>query len=60
MRMPFELLMQHVISMSDEEMQLPLGALSIEWGEPSERIMDAIDAIRVMAGEKTYISPEDN
>jgi hypothetical protein len=55
MRMPFEKLMEHVASLGDEEEQLPLGALADQWGEPAERIMDAIDAVRVMHGERTYI-----
>jgi hypothetical protein len=29
--------------------------LSARWGEPPERIMDAVDAVRVLRGERTYI-----
>jgi hypothetical protein len=33
-----------------------LGELASKYGEPVERIMDALDAIRERNGEKTYIS----
>lgn len=54
--MPFERLMEQVGALSDEDAALPLGALSARWGEPVSRICDAIDAVRVMAGERTYIT----
>lgn len=56
MRMPFEVLMEHVSSLSAEDKQVPLGVLAERWGEPAARIMDAIDAVRVLAGERTYVS----
>jgi hypothetical protein len=55
-RMPFEKLMEHVAAVGAEEKDLPLGVFAERWGEPAERIMDAIDATRVMRGERTYIS----
>jgi hypothetical protein len=54
--MPFERLMEHVAALSDEDEALPLGVLSGRWGEPAARIMDAIDAVRVMRGERTYVT----
>ena len=56
MRMPFEKLMERVAGVGPEEKALPLGVFAERWGEPVERIMDAIDAVRVTRGERTYIS----
>lgn len=42
--MPFEKLMEHVAAIGPGEKDLPLGAFADRWGEPAERIMDAIDA----------------
>ena len=60
MRMPFEKLMEHVAAIGPEEKGLPLGVFAERWGEPAERIMDAIDAMRVMRGERTYITWAEN
>jgi hypothetical protein len=60
MRMPFEKLMEHVAAVGPEEKSLPLGVFAERWGEPAERIMDAIDAVRVLRGERTYISLRGN
>ena len=54
--MPFERLMEHVAALSDEDKDLPMGVLSGRWGEPASRIADAIDAVRVMNGERTYVT----
>lgn len=54
--MPFERLMEHVSALSDEDKDLPMGVLSGRWGELPARICDAIDAVRVMRGERTYIT----
>ena len=56
--MPFERLMEHIETLSAEDKELPLGVLADRWGEPAARIMDAIDAVRVMNGEHTYVSFE--
>lgn len=56
MRMPFEMLMRHVATLSEADAALTMGQLSERWGEPPHRIMDAIDAVQVMNGERTYIS----
>ena len=56
MKMPFEVLMEHVVALTDEDKELPMGKLSERWGEPASRIADAIDAVRVMRGERTYIT----
>ncbi len=56
MRMPFERLMEQVAALGGEDGALTLGALSERWGEPAGRIGDAIDAVRVMRGERTYLS----
>lgn len=54
--MPFEKLMELVIDLGDEDQQQPMGELAERWGEPVGRIADAITAVRVMYGERTYIS----
>jgi len=56
MRMPFEKLMEHVAALDAEDWQLPMGELAARWGEPVPRIMDAVTAMRVLRGERTYIS----
>ena len=35
-----------------------MGDFADRWGEPAERIMDAITAVRVMNGERTYVTPD--
>jgi hypothetical protein len=61
MRMPFERLMEAVTDAQAAGINpdTTMGQLSERWGEPPERIMDAIDAVRVMRGECTYISLTD-
>lgn len=56
MRTPFERLMEQVAAMSEEDANLPMGKLAERWGEPTLRIADAIDAVRVLNGERTYIA----
>jgi len=36
-----------------------IGELSERWGETTGRIMDAIDALRMLRGEQTYIPTGD-
>ena len=56
MKMPFERLMEYVATLNDQDAELTLGELSARWGEPAGRIGDAIDAVRVMNGERTYVT----
>jgi hypothetical protein len=56
--MPFEKLMELVSNLSDEDKALPMGVLSELWSEQVGRICDAIDAVRVMNGERTYLTWE--
>jgi SpoU rRNA methylase family enzyme len=58
---PFELLMQMCAEVmgraaANDSAGPTLGGLAEKWGEPIERVMDAIDAVRVLAGERTYVS----
>lgn len=55
MRVPFQKLME-LCARAEGEKDVMLGELSKRWNEPVERIMDAITANRVMAGEQTYIA----
>jgi hypothetical protein len=56
MRMPFEKLMELVRDLSPEDRELPMGALADRWGEPAARIADAVTAVRVLNGERTYLT----
>ena len=55
MRMPFEKLMEYVSALNNEDKALTMGELAARWGESPARIMDAVDAVRVLRGERTYI-----
>lgn len=55
MRRPFEQLMMIVAAIAPDD-QVTLGELAARHGEPIERIMDAIDAVKVLAGEPTYLT----
>ena len=57
-RMPFEKLMEHVATIGPEDRGLTMGDFADRWGEPAERIMDAITAVRVLNGEQTYVTPD--
>lgn len=54
---PFAWLMERVAEI-DPESQITLSQLAQVLGEPVERIADAIDAVRVVAGEPGYIALE--
>jgi hypothetical protein len=57
MRMPFERLMEYAAGLAEQDQQLSMGELAGRVGEPAERLADAITAVRVLAGERTYVSP---
>ena len=57
--MPFEVLMVYASSLSAEDADLPMGELARRWGEPAERIADAITAVQVLRGERTYVTCTD-
>jgi hypothetical protein len=60
MRMPFERLMEFAAGLDlERDKDKTMGELARPLGEAPERLMDAIDAVRVMRGERTYISPAD-
>jgi hypothetical protein len=53
--MPFQKLMELVEAVhANESRDITIGELSHRWDEPPNRIMDAIDAVRVKNGEQTY------
>jgi hypothetical protein len=54
MRMPFGRLMELVAELGRDD-EVTLGELSRRWGEPAQRIGDAIDAVKVLRGEPSYI-----
>lgn len=60
MRIPFEKLVEKVYAMTEEEWKATLGEISEKWGGEKrgvtpDRLMDAMDCIRMMRGERTYI-----
>lgn len=55
MRRPFEKLMV-MCTQVECDPAITLGELSTMWDEPVPRIMDAIDANKVLRGEPTYIA----
>lgn len=59
MRMPFERLMEEVERIGSEDKDITLGQLAQRLSQSTDRIMDAIDANRVVRGERTYIGLED-
>jgi hypothetical protein len=59
MRMPFERLMEYAAGVPPEDRELPMGRLAARVGESADRLADALTAVRVMRGERTYISPVD-
>lgn len=57
--MPFERLMELVSVLGPEDRERPMGELASRWNEPTARIADAITAVRVCRGERTYIAVQD-
>jgi hypothetical protein len=55
MKIPFERLMELVSALSEADWRMTLGQLGERWNETPERIADAITAVRVLRGERTYI-----
>ena len=55
MRTPFEKLMMDIEGFMDNGADATMGELAEHYGEPIERIMDAISAVRVLHGEGTYL-----
>jgi hypothetical protein len=60
MRRPFEQLVEMIDALDDSDRDVTLGDLSKRWKEPVERIMDALDASKMLRGQKTYITLENS
>lgn len=54
MQMPFGKLMELVAAIGPDD-PVTLGELGERWGEAPARIGDAIDAVKVLNGEPSYI-----
>jgi hypothetical protein len=54
--MPFERLMEYAASLGPGDLDTPMGELAARVGEPASRLADAVTAVRVLAGERTYVS----
>lgn len=57
MQVPFGRLMELVAELPDDD-PTTLGQLAQRWGEPSRRIADAVDAVKVLNGEPSYVGVE--
>jgi len=55
MRKPFGVLVEEVQALSEAEMDLSMGVLAERLGVTTERLSDAMDAARMLAGEPAYI-----
>jgi hypothetical protein len=55
-RRPIERLAWHL---SSEDGEATLGALARKYGETTERIMDALDSLKMRRGEPTSLPPVD-
>jgi len=58
-KMPFERLMEYAAGLGEDDWELSLGELAARVGEDPARLNDAVTAVRVLAGERTYVSPVD-
>ena len=56
--MPFERLMEYAAGLTEADSQLSLGELAGRVGEDPWRLADAVTAVRVLGGERTYVSLE--
>jgi hypothetical protein len=56
MRKPFGRLVEEVAALSDAEMDLSMGVIAERLGVTVERLSDAMDAVKMLHGEPTYIS----
>jgi hypothetical protein len=57
MQMPFERLMEYAASLGEADRDKGMGELAARVGETAARLADAVTAVRVLAGERTYVSP---
>jgi hypothetical protein len=55
MRKPFGRLVEEVQALSDAEMEMSMGAIAERLGVTVERLADAMDAVKMLNGEPTYI-----
>jgi SpoU rRNA methylase family enzyme len=58
MRKPFEKLVEEVQALSGAEAELSMGTIAERLGVTVERLADAMDAVKMLRGEPTYISLE--
>jgi hypothetical protein len=56
MRIPFERLVEQVAAvLSTADQDLPMGTLAARFEVSTDRLADAIDALKMLRGERTYI-----
>lgn len=60
MRVPFERLVEQVAALSDGDQELPMGILAERLGVSTERLRDAIDALKMLAGQPTMVPSDED
>lgn len=56
MQMPFEKLMEYAAGLREQDRDKSMGELAARVDESAGRLADAVTALRVMSGERTYVS----
>lgn len=51
MRVPFPRLVEQVAALSAEDQDLPMGKLAERFGVTTERLADAVDALKMLSGQ---------
>jgi hypothetical protein len=57
-QMPFERLMEYAASLTEEDRDKGMGELAARVDEKAARLADAVTAVRVLGGERTYVGLE--
>lgn len=55
MRIPFGKLVEQVQALTEEDRRLTMGELARRLGTTPERLGDAVDAARMLRGERTWL-----
>jgi hypothetical protein len=54
-RKPFGVLIGEVAALSEQDSELPMGELADKLGVPLDRLRDASDVVKMIAGEPSFI-----
>ncbi len=58
MRKPFGVLIGEVAALSEQDSKLPMGELAEKLQVPLDRLRDASDVVKMLAGEPSFIRIE--